>query len=446
MSIEHEILAGALDRFVAGRASQSERLLITRHLLGGCPSCCTHLRAAGFPSGAQPPPGAYDAAFAAAEEAATCAIPKAPPAALLQELDRLPTEQQEMRVRNQARFASLPLVEALVERSHSVRYKDPEQMIRDASLAVAAAEALRADTPMAHEALCDGRARAWGQLGNAHRVRNEFAAAQSKFEKAFCWLKEGSGDWALHTLLSRQLASLYLETREFKAALRLLTEAVAISRRLGDQRGEAMGLMKVGIVMIVSGNPDIALKPLRHSFRMLHGPQDRDLKRAALLNIIRCWIELGRPERAYTLCADVEPLMADCPDTTVMLRWEWYRGLIDRDLDLLDAAETRLRRAREGFLQLNFSREVAVVCLDLAAAYLHASKVPQALQAVADAIPIFRALGVEPDLLAALIQFGTIAHQTERALAVVQRVASQVRDGIAFANQRRPEPIRPEES
>jgi tetratricopeptide (TPR) repeat protein len=446
VSAEHEVPAGALDRFVAGRASQSERLLITRHLLRGCPSCCAHLRAVGFPAEAQPPPGAYDAALAEAEDAAARAVPKAPPAALLQELDRLPPEHREIRVRNQARFASLQLVEALVERSHSVRYQDPEQMLRDARLAVAAAEALRADTPMARAALCDARARAWGQLANAHRVRNEFARAQSAFEKAFCWLREGSGDGALHALLSRQLASLHLETRQFKTALRLLTEAVAISRRLGDQRGEAIGLMQIGIVMIVSGNPDLALRPLRFSFRMLHGPQDRDLKRAALLNIIRCWIELGRPERAYTLCADVEPLMADCRDTTVMLRWEWYRGLIDRDLALLDAAETRLRRAREGFLQLNFSREVAVVSLDLAGAYLHASKVPQALQAVADAIPIFRALGVEPDLLAALIQLGTIAHQTERALAVVRKVATQVRDGIAPAEQRRARPALADES
>ncbi len=422
---------------MTGEASDAERRQIARHLLGGCPACCAHLRAVGFPQGVQPPPDAYDAALAAAAKSAAAAMPREHPGTLLRELDRLPAEQREIRVRNQARFASPQLVEALVERSHSVRYRDPEQMLCDARLAVAAAEALRAGTPLAREALCDTRARAWAQLANAHRVRSEPARARDAFETAFRWLKEGSGDKVLHALLCRQLASLQLETREFTAAFRLLTEAVAISRRLGDRRGEAIGLMQIGIVLIVSGNPDVALRPLRFSFRMLHGPQNRELKRAALLNIIRCWIDLGRPERAYTLSTDVEPLMADCPDTTMMLRWEWYRGLIDRDLGLLDAAETRLRRAREGFLQLNLSREVAVMSLDLAAAYLRAAKVPQALQAVADAIPIFRARGIQPHLLAALIQFGTIAHQTERALAVVREVASQVRDGIVPVAQRK---------
>jgi tetratricopeptide (TPR) repeat protein len=364
-------------------------------------------------------------------------MPRKRPDELLRELDRLPAEQREIRVRNQARFASPQLVEALVERSHAVRYRDPEQMLRDARLAVAAAEALRASTPIACEALADTHARAWGQLGNAHRVRNEPAMAQCAFEKAFCWLKEGAGDEALHALLCRQLASLHLEIREFTTALRLLTEAVAMSRRLGDRQGEAVGLMQIGMVAIVSGHPDLALRPLRYSFRMLQGPQDRELKRAALLNNIRCWIDLDRPERAYTLCTDIEPLMAGCPDTTMTLRWEWYRGLIDRDLGLLDSAETRLRRAREGFLQLNLSREVAVMSLDLAAAYLRAGKVPHALQAVADAIPIFRARGIQPHLLGALIQFGTIAHQTERALAVVREVASQERDSVILAAQRK---------
>ncbi|MGH9362609.1 MAG: hypothetical protein ACRD2T_11900, partial [Thermoanaerobaculia bacterium] len=206
--------------------------------------------------------------------------------------------------------------------------------------------------------------------------------------------------------------------------------AVAISRRLRNRPEEAMALMQLGIVAIMAGNPEAALAPLRLSFRMLNRPQDQALRRAALQNLVRCWLDLGCPDRAYTLCADAEPLMAGTTDTSLTLLWEWHRGLIDRDLHLLDAAETRLRRAREGFIQLNLSQDVAVLSLDLASVYLRAGKVPQALQALSDAIPIFQALGIQHDLLAALLQLRRIARQTDRALALLHKVTTQVRDGV----------------
>ncbi|MGH9362317.1 MAG: hypothetical protein ACRD2T_10410, partial [Thermoanaerobaculia bacterium] len=358
-----------------------------------------------------------------------------PPTALLRELDSLPAEHRELRARNQPRFASLPLVEALVERSHALRYQDPEGMLREARLAVVVAEAIRpASTPsLVH----DARVLAWAQLATAHRVRGELPQARTGFRRAFEHREQGSGDPRLRARLCSQMATLCYETREFGKAMALLTEAVAISRRQGDRPEEAMALMLLGIVAIVSGDPEVALAPLRLSFRMLNRPQDQTLRRAALQNLVRCWIDLGRPDRAYTLCADAEPLVARCTDTSLVLLWEWHRGLIDRDLGLLDAAETRLRRARDGYIQLNLSQDVAVLSLDLASVYLHAGKVPQALQALSDAIPIFQALGIQRDLLAALLQLRRIAHQSDRALALLQKVTARVRDGVPRARTRR---------
>ncbi|MGH9361917.1 MAG: hypothetical protein ACRD2T_08365 [Thermoanaerobaculia bacterium] len=329
----------------------------------------------------------------------------------------------------------MPLVATLVERSHALRYQDPEGMLREAHLAVSVAEAIR---PTSAPALVhDARALAWGHLANAHRLRSELPEARKAFGKAFSELERGSGDPALRARLSRLLATFCYKTWELGKATALLTEAVAISRRLRDRPEEAMALMQLGVVAIISGNPEAALVPLRLSFRMLNRPQDEVLRRAALQNLVRCWIDLGRPDRAYTLCADAEPLVARCTDTSLMLLWEWHRGLIDRDLGLLDAAETRLRRAREGYVQLNLSQDVAVLSLDLASVYLRAGKVPHALQALSDAIPIFQALGIHRSLLAAFLQLRRIARQTDRALALLQKITAQVRDGIPRARPRR---------
>jgi tetratricopeptide (TPR) repeat protein len=432
---EHDIPAGALDRFAAGRARPGEGRRILTHLLAGCSICRERLHPAGFPTGQPAPAGAYDAALAAAEQTALGAIPQVRPAAL-RELEDVAPERRELKLRNQPRYASVPLVEALVERSHELRYQDSERMLREARLAVALAEALKTRTQAESEIVSDARARAWGQLGNAHRVRSEIPEARSAFKKAFRYLERGSGDLALRALLCRRLAALRVLTRNLKEAMRLLTQAVAISQRLGDRPSTAEALMTLGIVMIFSGNPDAALQPLRVSFRMFNRPQDEALKKGALLNVIRCWIDLGQPVRAYTICVDAEPLMANCKEKSLSLFWEWHRGLIDRDLGLLDAAETRLRRAREGFIELDLSEDVAVLSLDLATVYLRADKVPQSLQAVADAIPIFRALGIQRDLLAALVQLGKMAYRTDRALAVVQKVIAEVRDGIGPVRSR----------
>lgn len=397
--------------------------------------CRERLRAAGFPVQPEPAPGSYDVAFATAAEAVAKVLPRAlPPAALLRDLDRLPAQHRELRVRNQPRFASLPLVEALVERSHALRYQDLDGMLREARLALAVAEAI---PPGATPALVhDARALAWGQLASCQRVRSEVSEARGAFSKAFSELGQGSGDPALRARLCEQMAALCYNTWDLGKATALLTEAAAISRRLRDRRGEALALMQLGIVAIMAGNPGAALAPLRLSMSMLDRPQDETLQRAALQNLVRCWIDLGRPDRAYTLCVDAEPLLAGCTDTTMALHWEWHRGLIDRDLGLLDAAETRLRRAREGFLRLDLSQDVAVLLLDLASVYLRAGKVPQALQALSDAISIFQALGIQRDLLAALLGLRRIAHHSERALTILQKVTAQVRDGVPTQGRR----------
>ncbi|MGH7754221.1 MAG: hypothetical protein ACREN5_15555, partial [Gemmatimonadales bacterium] len=218
---DHEIPPGALARFAAGKARPAERRKVTLHLLAGCPVCQERLRAGRFPTGAQPPPGAYDAAFAATAEEVARTLPKARrPTALLHDLDSVPPQHRELRVRNQPRFASLPLVEALVERSHALRYEDTERMLREAHLAVSVAEAIR---PTSTPALVhDARALAWGQLATAHRVRSELSEARRGFRRAFGELERGSGDLALRARLCSQMATLCYNTWDLGKATALL--------------------------------------------------------------------------------------------------------------------------------------------------------------------------------------------------------------------------------
>ncbi len=427
----HPLTPDLLERLASRLASPEERQAVARHLLAGCESCRTLLRLNvwGFTGEReQAPEGAFDAALArAARDAIEEAERRSPNVLrLLSELDALPPERRELKVRNARPFASLPLVSALVERSHAARYSDTAQMVLDARLAVAAAEAAGLREGGQNELVSDHLARAWGQLGNALRVRSEVPKAEEAFARSLRHLDEGTGDPGLRAGVYEHLSSLRLARRQFAEGLQLLEDAIQIYRDLGDRSGEATVLLRLAIMRFTAGQPAQAIEPLNQSIRMLNRRQHRDLIRAGYHQLMRCFLELGRPVSAHTLWVDVEQLIKGCKGELEQLRWDWLRALIDRDMGLLDAAETRLGRVREGFLLHDLAIEAAVISLDLAEVYVRLKRVPDVVRTVSEAIPIFRSLGITRELLAALAQLTSIARDGGAALGLLRQVREQL--------------------
>lgn len=429
----HPLTSEIIERLVSRLASPEERQLVTRHLLRGCKSCGDRLRLEAWGltgERKQPPPGAYDRAFARAACAVLEEADRTSPKVqrLLAELAGLPPEQQEMRVRNSRRFASLALSSALAQRSHAARYSPTSQMVLDARLAVAAAEAAgeRGHEP---RVVNDHLAAAWAELGNALRIRSEFADAEPAFSAAFQHLRGGTGDQLLRALVQRRLSSLRRARREFSDALALLDEAAATYAGAGDRSAEAACLIGTAIVHFTAGQPSQAIEPLNRAINLLNRPQHRALIRAAYHQLIRAFVELGQPAAAHTVWVDVEQLISGCREELEQLRWDWLRALIDRDLGLLDAAETRLWRVRERFLHHDLAIEAAVISLDVAEVYLRLNRVGDVVRAVSETIPIFRSLGITRELLAALGQLAGIARDGSAALALLRDVREQLQAG-----------------
>lgn len=443
----HEPSSAVLRRFAAKEATPSEREAVLRHLRAGCAVCRCTLRLAGWhgpereaalcpgrKDGPGLPAGAYDDAFAAADRAAHAALKRKhlPAQRLLTELDRLPAEEQGLRVRNLRRYASPALSAALVERSHVARFGDHKEMLRCAQLALAAAEAARTVDAGGPSLLADCRARAWAQLGNAQRVRSDLAGAERSFDSALSLLKKGTGDAELRAWVLHHFSSLGLCKRDFRAAIALLEEVVEIHRDLHDRAGEAAALIKLALAKIYAGQPAEAIEPL-HSAIPLLTPHDIDLLRTAVHNLVLCYQELGEPKHAYGLMADAEPHFTTCSDPIVMLHVNWVRGKIERDLGLLDAAEIRLLRVREALLERDLSFDVAVLSLDLAEVYALWRRVPELVSTVGETIPIFQGLGVTRDLLASLLKLQEVAHQQVTALGLLRDVLGQVKNGLPQA-------------
>jgi tetratricopeptide (TPR) repeat protein len=432
-----------------GSAARNSRIL--RHLLAGCQACRNQLQAMGWSSERLDRlvflPGAfngmketseairnrynYDSAFAGAEQAVTCFLgsepmPAEPPEHLLAELDRLSLPEQDKAVQEQDRFASPQLVQLLIDRGHAARYADPEEMLHWASLARSIAGRCRHDSLGDPAKLEDLRARAWGHFGNALRVAGQLREAEEAMSIALNHLEAGTGDPVVRARLFEQVASLHTFQRRFDKAIELLEKAAEIHRQLGETHALARTMVKEAIALLYAGEAESAVRILNQAIPLVDHEVDPHLLLAACHNMIRCYIDLERPDQALSLYSETRDLYKEFSDTLILLRASWQEGQLLRDLGHLRAAESALLRARTGFTERGLMYEVAVVSLDLAAVYAKLGDTESLRQIAAETVPIFQALRVGRETLAVLLQLQQVADQEQRALELIRTLNAQL--------------------
>jgi hypothetical protein len=231
---------------------------------------------------------------------------------------------------------------------------------------------------------------------------------------------------ATRALLHRLLAYVRLYERDFPSARSLAEDAAATFESLGARQDEAASLVVLGMVHIYAGDPEPAVDPLIRGREIAGKCDDEELYRAASHALVRCFLDLGRPRHAKTVAQQVEAMFLFSSDKLALLRFQWQRGLIDRDLGDLDLAYQRLEMVREGFARRNLCYEVAVVSLDLASVHLLDHWPIGALKILGEAVPLFHSLGVTRDLLAALAQVRASIREPQAALALLRTLTRQL--------------------
>ncbi|MBW8873464.1 MAG: tetratricopeptide repeat protein [Acidobacteria bacterium] len=430
-----------------GHAARNARIL--RHLLAECPACRGELQAMGWPArrlerlvylpGAQngqaEPQGTggfnYANAFARADQSVSDLLiatpqPAVPPSQLLEELDRTARDRQVALVEEDERFASPRLVHCLIERSHEDRYSDPDAMLHWASVARSIATRCSPETLGNAAKVADLRAQAWGQYGNALRVAGRLREASEAMITAQGYREGGTGEPALHAKLAEQVASLHTFQRRFDAAIASLEEAAEIYRQLGESHALARTLVQQAIASLYAGDPESAVQLLNQAIPLIDHEEDPHLLLAACHNLVHSYIELDRPEQALSIYSETRELYKEFSDSLIQLRSGWQEGRILRDLGHLRAAEMVLIQARSGFMERGLIYEVAVVSLDLAALYVKMGAIDDVRQTVVEAVPIFRALGVDREALASLLQLQQVAHQEQEALDLIRFLNARI--------------------
>lgn len=428
-----------------GHTARNAKIL--RHLLAACTICRDRLQTMGWPSsrlerlvylpggeaGRQAAPtNGYDygQAFARAEQSvsdflAEAPLPQVSPDRLLQELDEAPHERRAVMVQEE-RFACPRMVAPLIERSHAARYSDPEEMLFWAETAREIAQRCTPEAAGNEARLADLRARAWGQYGNALRVAGKMREAEEAMVTAQAHLETGTGDPVLRARVWELVASLHTFQRRFDQAIAKLAGAAEVYRQLGESHALARTLVQEAIACLYAGEAETAVGLLNQAIPLIDHEGDPHLLMAACHNLIRCYIDLDQPELALSIYSETRDLYKEFSDSLILLRAGWQEGQLLRDLGHLRAAETALLRARQGFVERGLMYEAAVVSLDLAALYTKLRATEDLRQTVAASIPIFRALRVDREALASLMQLQQVADQEQQALELIRFLNARI--------------------
>jgi tetratricopeptide (TPR) repeat protein len=429
-----------------GIAARNTRVL--SHLLADCSSCRQRLQEMGWdgarleslfrfpverdtPAAGEPVRYDYSQAFAATEQSLGAFFAEGKPAEstpeeLLLELGPLPREEQIRWVTLYHRFANPSLVRKLVEMSDAVRYENTAQMLHLADLARLVSEACTAAETGSEPKLADLRSLGWRQYANALRVSGRLREAEEAFANAQRCCESGTGDPLLRAALLARIGSLRYFQRRFDETVSLADEAISIYKELGESRSVPPIMVQKAIAQLLSGAPDAAVRTLNRTLPLIDHEGSPQLLLAACHNLVRAYIELGEPEQALSLFFEARGLYQDFQDPLISLRACWQEGQLLRDLGHLQAAEAALLRARQGFLEGELLYEVAVVSLDLAAVYLRLGRVEQLRETVQEMVPIFTALGVDRDALAALLQLQQGDQQSRQAFELIRYLSSRL--------------------
>jgi tetratricopeptide (TPR) repeat protein len=295
-------------------------------------------------------------------------------------------------------------------------------MILAASLALTLAQreaALKGESPE----LADLEARAWAELGNAHRVEDDLVSAETALAHALVRSRQGSGAPLLLARIMDLTASLYADQRRFKEARLLLDCVYTIYQHEGDAHGAARTFISKGMAANYALEPEEAIGFLVEGIRQIDPEHDPKLVLAAVHGLLWCLVDSGFAAEANRLLAEARPIYEAHGQHFDQLRRLWLEGRIALHLGEEDRAERFLHQVREGFKEVDQAYDVALISLDLAALWLHQGRTLEIKELIDEMITIFRARSIQREALGALLMLKK-AFETDQATAALLRTVT----------------------
>lgn len=339
-------------------------------------------------------------------------------------------EERARLVAHEARFASWALADLLLEGSHRAMRESHQESHEWALLALAIAERLdgASDPGGAVRSL---KTRAWGYLGNALRLNGDLLGARRCFQKAEQQLRDGWLDPLDEGLLLQFKASLARAQGRPYEAIELLDEAVAIYRSLNEPQNEGRALIGKGLALISIQEADLAETCLYQGLARIDVEADRSLAYLAELNLILCQHTAGRHEEAAAHATAARRRWTGEVPALDLLRLRWIEGKSLLELGRIDLAGPILLEVHENLLETEQPLLVVEAALDLAQVYLSEERHAEARELAGRTVALARGLGVESELLKALVLFERAARRERLTLAVLRQAKGTLERAVS---------------
>ncbi len=426
-----------LDHFLLGEMSPREAALVLAHLIRGCEQCqrrMAPLASVMLGTGRNIPEPPADAgseydfplfkAFAAARHyAETRAYVKAgegrAAAPAIKKAHAVELAKDPRMEQNWARC------ETLLERCRSLRHNDPEAIVLMATLAVSLAERLDSGS-FGTGALADLQARAWAELGNARRIADDLAGAESEFARALDRAGEGTGDPLLLARLMDLAASLYTDQRRFNEALQLLDAVYVIYYKAGDWHSAGRALISKGVSTGYAFNVEDAVHLISQGLGLIDAGRDPKLAMVGIHNLIWCLVESGQVVQADQLFAHSRTLFSSYIERLDAIKATWLEGRIAAALGDDTRAEQRFMEARTSFEEAELPYDVALVALDMAALWLRAGRTVDTRRVIDETISIFRARKIRREAIGMMLMLREALQKDQATEALLRTVAAEL--------------------
>jgi tetratricopeptide (TPR) repeat protein len=440
----------ALERFAHGRATAVEEVRIERHLRTGCSHCQAEvdrllpadpevcaaspaglagLEAAGYlasrpATAARPDEAAWERVLAGLEQRLALVIREREAAPQrLAELLCLSAEARQERIASDSRFHSLAICELLIDESFDEGFQDPRRALQTAELAVAVADRLETEhygISLVH----DLRARAWAYLGNACRIRGDFAGAERALARAEALADAGSADPLEEARILDLRASLLADQGFLEEASDLLDVVIEICDEIRDQHRKGRALLSKGLFQMDSGEPERAVDLITAGLSLIRWDEEPRLVLIARYNLVDALIESGRCEQARLQIEHLRLTLRGSSHPWMDARLLWLEGRLATGLDRLDEAEALLHETQRLFLELGRDYDATLVTLDLAKVHLRQGKDLEVRQLADSVLPCLLTRNRCHQAITALIAFQQAAEMDRLTSPMVQGIAS----------------------
>jgi tetratricopeptide (TPR) repeat protein len=216
------------------------------------------------------------------------------------------------------------------------------------------------------ERIEDLRARTWGYIANARRVRMDLRGSEDAFEEAFLRLAVGTSDPLELALLYDLKASLRRFQKNFEESVRLSRRAIATYRRLGETHRVGHSLVNLSIAYRFMGNPVEAISLLYQALDLIDRDFEPRLALCAFNNLVEDLATTERFMEAQRVLSRARPLYRRFSEPRVQTCRLWVEAKIAGGLGHLDKADELLQRVQLWVLETGTALDRSLIMSDVA--------------------------------------------------------------------------------